>query len=105
LEWWLWDAAVPHGTLAEQAAPRAWVGEDNSETDWQLPLHQKYISEDIRLRFARLWAECELFYQILEGLPGEPVTETRLLRLAVAVIVIGNWFVLFVQTLVIATVP
>ncbi len=48
---------------------RAWEGAVNPETDWQSPWHQKYISEDTRLRFARLWAERELFYGVLEGLP------------------------------------
>jgi len=29
----------------------------NLESDWQSPWHQKYITEDTRLRFARLWAD------------------------------------------------
>jgi hypothetical protein len=64
-------AALPFPTerWLNKQPHRAWVGVVNPETDWQLPLHQKYISDDIRLRFARLWAERELFYQILEGLP------------------------------------
>ena len=48
---------------------RAWLDVVNPENDWQSPLHQKYISESIRLRFERLWAEHELFYAILEALP------------------------------------
>jgi len=48
---------------------REWLGVVNPEDDWQSSLHQKYIFEDIRLRFERLWAERELFYRILEGLP------------------------------------
>ncbi|HLY26496.1 MAG TPA: phosphotransferase [Aggregatilineales bacterium] len=48
---------------------RAWLGVVNPENDWQSPLHRKYISESIRLRFEQLWAESELFYGILEGLP------------------------------------
>jgi Phosphotransferase enzyme family len=41
----------------------------NPELAWQSPLHQKHITEAIRLRVERLWAERNLFYGILEGLP------------------------------------
>src|SRR5204863_1021231 len=50
----------PHRRRAFEVTP---------ETAWQSPWHQKYISEDTRLRFARLWAERELFYGVLESLP------------------------------------
>ena len=48
---------------------RGLYGVVNPEADWQSHWHQKYISEDTRLRFARLWAERELFYSVLEALP------------------------------------
>jgi hypothetical protein len=48
---------------------RAWETAVNTETVWQAPLHQKYISDDTRNRFARLWAERELYYAVLEALP------------------------------------
>ena len=48
---------------------RVWEAAVNLETIWQSPWHEKYISADTRLRFARLWAERELFYGVLEALP------------------------------------
>ena len=48
---------------------RAWEGVVNPDDDWQSPLHEKYISKDTRLRFEQLWAERELFYHTLQGLP------------------------------------
>ena len=41
----------------------------DAEGAWQSPWHQKYISEDTRLRYARLWAEREMFDAVLEALP------------------------------------
>jgi len=48
---------------------RSWYTEANPEQDFQFPLNQKHIFGDIRNRYERLWAERELFYNILEILP------------------------------------
>ena len=48
---------------------RTWLSDTNPEQNWQLPLHQKHISDDLRNRYDRLWAEREMFYSVLEALP------------------------------------
>ena len=48
---------------------REWENVVNLEDDWKSPLHQKYITADIRNRFARLWKDREQFYFCLENLP------------------------------------
>ena len=48
---------------------RGHLVEIDSETVWQSPFHQKYISETTRVRWERLWAERELFCGVLETLP------------------------------------
>ena len=69
------SAALPPPTdpWLNKRPHRAWKDVVNPETDWQSPYHQKYVSEDTRLRFARLWAEHEVFYGVLEALPQSPV--------------------------------
>lgn len=47
----------------------AWLGWIDLEKDWQFPLNQRHISIDLRQRYEQLWAEREIFYDVLAGLP------------------------------------
>ena len=46
-----------------------WYTEANPERDFQFWLNQKYIVGETRKRYDRLWADRELFYQVLDTLP------------------------------------
>ena len=48
---------------------RSWYTSANPEQDFHFVLNQKYIIGDIRNRYDRLWAEREMFYNVLEILP------------------------------------
>jgi hypothetical protein len=46
-----------------------WYTEANPERDFQFWLNQKYIVGETRKRYDHLWADRELFYQVLDTLP------------------------------------
>jgi hypothetical protein len=46
-----------------------WLRWMNVEKDWQFPLNQMHVSAISRQRYDQLWAEREIFYGALEGLP------------------------------------
>lgn len=48
---------------------RSWLTGVDLEQIWQFSLHQKHLSPDMRRRLEQLWAERELFYDVLEALP------------------------------------
>jgi hypothetical protein len=47
----------------------AWLTWMDIEKDWQFPLNQIHVSVELRHRYDQLWAEREIFYRVLEGLP------------------------------------
>jgi hypothetical protein len=48
---------------------RSGIPHSNRDRVWQFPLHQKYITKDIRSRIVRLWSEHEMFFSAIESLP------------------------------------
>ncbi len=63
------EMALPTEPWLAKQHYRSWLSDFNPEEDWQFLLHQKYISDDIRNRCDRLWAERERFFSVLENLP------------------------------------
>lgn len=47
----------------------SWLTLVNVENDWQFPLNQTHISAEFRGRYEQLWADREVFFNIMEALP------------------------------------
>jgi hypothetical protein len=71
----LWNGAsicgipLPEELWFTQKHYRSWYSKTNPEKDFQFPLNQKYIFDDTRVRYERLWPEREIYYNALETLP------------------------------------
>lgn len=66
---YLTAAPLPNEDWLTRQHYRTWLSWINVEEDWKHPLNQKYISEDVRDRYDRLWNDREKFYEVLERLP------------------------------------
>jgi hypothetical protein len=48
----------------------SWLNLINIEKDWDFPLNRTHVPADLRRRYDQLWAEREVFYKVLDALPG-----------------------------------
>lgn len=47
----------------------SWLTWMDAEKDWEFPLNQIHVSDELRRRYEKLWVERDVFYRVLEGLP------------------------------------
>jgi len=48
----------------------SWLNLINVEKDWDFPLNRTHVPAELHRRYDQLWAEREVFYKVLDALPG-----------------------------------